>query len=73
MLRAEGEAMACDLFLVLGSSLVVQPANGFPLLAKDHGAGLVIVNRDPTPLDGYADLVLHEEIGPLLSQVVKLS
>jgi NAD-dependent deacetylase len=73
MLRAEGETMACDLFLVLGSSLVVQPANGFPLLAKDQGAGLVIVNRDPTPLDGYADLVLHEEIGPLLSQVVKLS
>jgi NAD-dependent deacetylase len=65
--------MACDLFLVLGSSLVVQPANGFPLLAKDQGAGLVIVNRDPTPLDGYADLVLNEEIGPLLSQVVKLS
>jgi NAD-dependent deacetylase len=73
MLRAEGETLACDLFLVLGSSLVVQPANGFPLLARDHGAGLVIVNRDPTPLDGYADLVLNEEIGPLLSSVVKLS
>jgi NAD-dependent deacetylase len=73
MLRAEEETLACDLFLVLGSSLVVQPANGFPLLAKDNGAGLVIVNRDPTPLDGYADLVLNEEIGPLLSEVVKLS
>ncbi|MGE5567123.1 MAG: SIR2 family NAD-dependent protein deacylase [Parcubacteria group bacterium] len=73
MLRAEGETLACDLFLVLGSSLVVQPANGFPLLAKDNGAQLVIVNRDPTPLDGYADLVLNEEIGPLLSSVIKLS
>lgn len=73
MLRAEGETLACDLFLVLGSSLVVQPANGFPLLAKDNGAQLVIVNREPTPIDGYADLVLNEEIGPLLSSIIKLS
>jgi len=73
MLRAEGETLACDLFLVLGSSLVVQPANGFPLLAKENGAELVIVNREPTPLDGYADLVLNEDIGPLLSSIIKLS
>ena len=73
MARAQEETLACDLFLVLGSSLVVHPANGFPLLAREHGAGLVIVNRDATPLDGYADLVLNEEIGPLLSHVVKLS
>jgi NAD-dependent deacetylase len=73
MLRAEGETLACDLFLVLGSSLVVQPANGFPLLAKENGAQLVIVNREPTPLDEYADLVLNEDIGPLLSGIIKLS
>ena len=70
MARAEEETLACDLFLVLGSSLVVYPAAGFPLLARRHGARLVIVNREPTEQDAYADLVLHEEIGPLLSGIV---
>ena len=70
MARAEDEALACDLFLVLGSSLVVYPAAGFPLLAKRNGAGLVIVNREPTDQDGYADLVLHDEIGPVMSAAV---
>ncbi|HYE47198.1 MAG TPA: Sir2 family NAD-dependent protein deacetylase [Caulobacter sp.] len=70
MARAEEETLACDLFIVLGSSLVVYPAAGFPLLAKRNGARLVIVNREPTEQDPYADLVLHEEIGPLMSSVV---
>jgi NAD-dependent deacetylase len=70
MARAEVEAMTCDLFLVLGSSLVVYPANGYPLLAKQNGAALVIVNRDPTEQDELADLVLHDEIGPTMSEVV---
>ena len=70
MERAEAEALACDLFLVLGSSLVVYPANGFPPLAKDHGAKLVILNREPTDQDELADLVLHDEIGPVMSSVV---
>jgi NAD-dependent deacetylase len=70
MARAEAAALDCDLFLVLGSSLVVYPAAGFPLLAKQNGARLAIVNREPTDLDGYADLVLHDEIGPALSAAV---
>jgi NAD-dependent deacetylase len=70
MARAEYETLAADLFIVLGSSLVVYPAAGFPLLAKRHGAQLVIVNREATDQDPYADLVLHEEIGPLMSSVV---
>jgi len=70
MARAEAATLACDLFLVLGSSLVVYPAAGFPLLAKRNGAGLAIVNREPTELDAYADLVLHDEIGPALSAAV---
>jgi len=70
MARAEDETLACDLFLVLGSSLVVYPAAGFPLLAKRNGAKLVIVNREPTDQDVYADLVLHDEIGPVMSEVV---
>jgi len=70
MARARDEALACDLFLVLGSSLVVFPAAGFPLLAEDNGAQLAIVNREPTEQDVIADLVLHDEIGPVMSEVV---
>jgi NAD-dependent deacetylase len=73
MARAEVEAMMCDLFLVLGSSLAVTPANGYPLLARQNGAALVIVNRDPTYYDDEADLVLHDEIGPTMSEVVPAS
>jgi NAD-dependent deacetylase len=63
MRRTQEETLACDLFLVLGSSLSVFPAADFPLRAKQNGAKLVIVNRDPTPLDEQADLVIHEGIG----------
>ncbi len=70
MARAEEETLAADLFLVLGSSLVVRPAADFPVLAKEIGAKLVIVNREPTPLDPIADLVLHDEIGPVLNAAV---
>ena len=70
MLRARDETLACDLFLAVGSSLVVYPAAGFVPLAKQNGARLVIVNRDPTDLDDLADLVLNREIGPTLGDVV---
>jgi NAD-dependent deacetylase len=70
MMRAEAEARGCDLFLVLGSSLQVYPAAGLPLTARRAGAVLAIVNRDPTPLDGAAHLVLHDEIGPVMSEAV---
>jgi len=70
MRLAEAATLDCDLFLVLGSSLVVYPAAGFPLIAKRNGAALAIVNREPTELDPYADLVLHDEIGPALSEAV---
>ena len=70
MQRAEEETLVCDLFLVLGSSLVVFPAAGFPLLAKRNGARLAILNREPTEMDVYADLALHDEIGPAMSEAV---
>jgi NAD-dependent deacetylase len=70
MRRAEALTLAADLFLVAGSSLVVYPAAGFPELAKYNGARLVIVNREPTGLDGIADLVLHREIGVTLGAAV---
>jgi NAD-dependent deacetylase len=72
MARAEAETLACDLFLVLGSSLVVYPAAGFPLLAKRNGASLAIVNREPTEQDVLADVVVHAEIGPVMSEVAAL-
>ncbi|HVU20622.1 MAG TPA: Sir2 family NAD-dependent protein deacetylase [Rhizomicrobium sp.] len=70
MERAENATLACDLFIVLGSSLVVYPAAGFPALAKRNGAQLVIVNREPTAQDDLANLVLHREIGPTLRAAV---
>ena len=70
MQRAERETRACDLFLVLGSSLVVYPAAGFPLKAKQNGARLAIVNREPTDLDDFADLAINAEIGLVMSAAV---
>ncbi len=68
--RAEQATLGCDLFIVMGSSLVVYPAAGFPLLAKRNGAKLVILNREPTDQDGSADLILHREIGPTMREAV---
>jgi NAD-dependent deacetylase len=70
MQRAHRETGAADLFIVLGSSLVVYPAAVFPEIAKRNGAALAIVNREPTPLDRIADLVLHGEIGDVLGAAV---
>ena len=69
MLRAEEETLACDLFMVVGSSLVVYPAAGFPVMAKRNGAKLLIINRDPTDFDDIADLVLNREIGATLAEI----
>lgn len=65
MERAELATADCDLFVAVGSSLVVYPAAGFPLAAKTNGATLVIVNRDPTDQDQAADYVLRGPIGAL--------
>jgi NAD-dependent deacetylase len=68
--RAQELALACDVFLVVGSSLVVYPAAALPILAKKSGATLVILNRDPTELDELADLVIHAEIGPVMQPFI---
>ncbi len=52
-----------DVFLAMGSSLVVEPAASLPRYAKQHGARLIIINRDPTPQDSQADVVIHASIG----------
>ena len=70
MQRAQELALSCDLFLAIGSSLVVWPAAGFPLLAKRNGARLIIVNREPTDFDDIADLVVRQDIGTVLAPFI---
>ncbi len=69
--RSRRAAQACEVFLAVGSSLVVEPAATLPLLAKQSGARLIIVNRTETPLDGFADLVVRDEIGQTLPRLVE--
>jgi NAD-dependent deacetylase len=73
MRAAQTETLAADLFLSIGSSLVVYPAAGFPELAKRNGAALVIINREPTSLDEMADLVLHRAIGQTLGDALDVA
>ena len=70
MAQAEELTKKCDLFLAIGSSLVVWPAAGFPLMAKRNGAALVIINREPTEFDELADLVVHDDIGDVLGPFI---
>jgi NAD-dependent deacetylase len=67
--EALAESRSCDLLLVVGSSLVVQPAASLPVAAKEMGARLVIVNRDPSPLDPLADLVVHSSASEALGDL----
>jgi NAD-dependent deacetylase len=60
---------SADLFLAMGSSLVVQPAATLPAIARQNGARLVIINRDATPLDSLADAVIHGGIGETLQAI----
>ncbi|HET7849308.1 MAG TPA: Sir2 family NAD-dependent protein deacetylase [Pseudolabrys sp.] len=71
MRRAEEITLRCDLFLAIGSSLVVWPAAGFPLMAKRNGARLVIINREATDFDEIADLVIQHDIGDVLAPFIR--
>ena len=71
MARAQVAAERSDLMIAVGSSLVVEPAASIPRVARQAGARLIIVNRDPTPLDGIADAVLRGEIGAVLPELVR--
>ena len=73
MQRSQELVEQCDLIIVLGSSLTVYPAAGFPEYAKRNGARLAIVNREETPLDSIADVIVHEQIGPTMAMVVGLN
>ena len=69
--RAQAAVETGDLLLAVGSSLVVEPAASLPRAAGRAGARLIIVNRDPTPLDGMADAVVRGEIGAVLPALVR--
>lgn len=71
MSAATALAGESDLFLSIGSSLVVEPAASLPRVAREAGATLVIINREPTPLDSLAALVIRESIGGVLSEVLE--
>jgi|TARA_B110000444_G_C18812278_1_gene583286 NAD-dependent deacetylase len=64
---AQENISSCDLFISIGTSLSVYPAAGFPSLAKEIGAKLIIINNEPTDFDHIADLVIQEQIGSVLS------
>jgi len=67
---AIGLAAQADLMVAIGSSLVVHPAAELPLVALRNGARLAIVNAEPTPYDGLADVVVHGTAGEVLSAAV---
>jgi NAD-dependent deacetylase len=69
--EAYHRSSTCDLFIVVGSSLVVQPAASMPLVAKRNGARLAIINRDPTPYDGIADAVVYGQAGSTMASILE--
>ncbi|HIJ19876.1 MAG TPA: NAD-dependent protein deacylase [Deltaproteobacteria bacterium] len=71
MNKAMMYAQQSDLCIVLGSSLVVYPAASVPVQAVRGGASLMIINRDPTPHDAQADLVIHDSVSDALEQMLK--
>ena len=68
--EASLEVQNCDLIMAIGSTLSVQPAAGFPLIARDHGAKFAIVNKGETCLDDYADMVIDGSAGEILAAVL---
>jgi NAD-dependent deacetylase len=70
MLRAWGQAAGCDLLLMLGSSLQVEPAASIPRLAHSEGANLIFVNRTETPQDHLATVLFREDIGQVVQDLM---
>ncbi len=71
--EAQARAAGCDMLLVCGSSLVVYPAAEMPLIAKQAGAKLAIINLMETPHDDFADVVIHDKIGTVLPLIVDMA
>tara|TARA_B100000427_G_C15506538_1_gene594220 strand:- start:1675 stop:2406 length:732 start_codon:yes stop_codon:yes gene_type:complete len=69
MVIAQKKSINCDLFLCIGTSLAVFPAADLPVLAKETGSKLVIINNEPTQMDHLADLVINRDISEVLSEI----
>ena len=69
LINAQNLTANCDLFLVLGSSLVVQPVASLPKIALENNAKLVIINNDETPYDELADIVINKKINEVISRI----
>jgi NAD-dependent deacetylase len=68
--KAKQAARACDMMFVVGSSLEVAPASDIPIIAKQHGAQIVIINMEPTDMDRMADMVIHDKAAEILPAIV---
>jgi NAD-dependent deacetylase len=71
LMFATQESQECDLFIVIGSSLVVYPAAYMPMYAKNAGAGIVIINLGPTQQDGIADIIINASAGATMSAIME--
>jgi NAD-dependent deacetylase len=71
LMRASQEAQSCDLLIVIGSSLVVYPAAYMPLYAKRSGAGIVIINNEPTEQDDIADVLINAPAGETMTKILE--
>ena len=69
LINAQNLTANCDLFLVLGSSLVVQPVASLPKIALENNAKLAIINNDETPYDKLADIVINKKINEVISKI----
>ena len=67
MIIAQAETLKADVFIVAGSSLSVFPAANFPLIAKENGAKLIIINNEETQFDHFADILIHDDISKTFS------
>jgi NAD-dependent deacetylase len=70
--RAKKETQLADVMLVAGSSLEVAPAGDLPIMAKAHGARLIVVNLEPTHIDIHADVVIHGDVVEVLPRLAEL-
>lgn len=69
--QAWEETRRCDLMLVVGSSLEVTPAADLPFAARERGARVIVINLQPTPIDRYAEVVIHEDVAETLPRLVE--
>ena len=69
MVIAQKKSISCDLFICIGTSLAVFPAADLPILAKETGSKLVIINNEPTQMDHIADLVVNRDISEVFSEI----